>query len=620
MTAPARLPRPAARGGTGGAATRLSRHLRALVAPWRRRLVLVSVLVLAAAGVELVPPLVVRHVIDVSLSRGRTSGLGTAAALYLGAVTASSALTSAYGYLAATVAQRSLAGLRTQLFTHLLVLPISYHDRTPLGDSISRATADVDAIEDLFSSSVATLLGELARLVTVAAAMTALSPTLTGAAALVIPPLVVVTRLLRRRVRDAERASRIAVAAVNGQLAEDLAGVEVVRAFGRQAAFSHRFRLALRAWLRAGNRSVLFNAFYAPTLNVLAAVATALLLWLGGRHAFGMVGTSVGTLTAFVLLFARFFTPLVTLGDEWQTVQRALAGAERVFAVLDLPTDVTTNPSASDHHAAPGGATPRAAGASEPAAIELRDVTFGYQPTRRVLHEVSLTVQPGEHLAIVGPTGAGKSSLLSLIAGLHVPSTGQVRLAGHDPRVLGDRDRRTLLGYVPQTVTLFGGTVTDNVTLGDRDLADEQVQQAARTAGLDRFIAALPCGYDTRLSDSGRGSGAQLSAGQRQLIALARALVTQPGILLLDEATAVIDGASDATFRTALRDRVLPTGTAVLTVAHRLTTAREADRVVVLVGGRVREHGPPQELLAAGGWFADVVALDEAGYDWQHDA
>ncbi len=222
---------------------------------------------------------------------------------------------------------------------------------------------------------------------------------------------------------------------------------------------------------------------------------------------------------------------------------------------------------------------------------------FGYRPARPVPHEVSLTVQPGEHLAIVRPTGASKSSLLSLIAGLHVPSTGQVRLGGHDPRVLGDRDRRALLGYVPQTVTLFGGTVTDNVTLGDRELTDGQVQQAARTAGVDRFIAALPYGYDTRISDSARGSGAQLSAGQRQLLALARALVTQPDVLLLDEATAVIDGASDATFRAALRDRALPTGTAVLTVAHRLTTAHEADRVVVLVGGRVREYGRRRSCL-----------------------
>lgn len=338
--------------------------------------------------------------------------------------------------------------------------------------------------------------------------MAALSPTLTGAAALVVPPLVVVTRLLRRRVRDAERATRIAVGAVNGQLAEDLAGVEVIRAFGQQAAFSHRFRRAVRAWLRAGNRSVLFNAFYAPTLNVLAAFATALLLWLGARHAFGMVGLSVGTLTAFVLLFARFFTPLVNLGDEWQTVQRALAGAERVFAVLDLPTDVTTSPSTSGQPPAPGGANPRAAGVIGSAAVELRNVGFGYRPGTPVLHGVSLTVQPGEHVAIVEPTGAGKSSLLSLIAGLHVPSAGQVRLAGHDPRVLGDRDRRALLGYVPQTVTLFGGTVTDNVTLGDRELTDDQVQQAARTAG---------AGDASRRTAAGRGDGGHRRRERRDL-------------------------------------------------------------------------------------------------------
>ena len=318
---------------------RLSPHLRALVRPYRRRLCAIALLVLAAAVLEIVPALVVRHVIDDSLVRGDTAELPGAAVLYLAATTGVTALSAGYGYLAATVARRCLAGLRTRLFAHLLVLPTSYHDRTPVGDSISRATADVDAIDDLFSSSVATVLGEVVRLLTVAVAMLVLSPVLAASSALVIPPLVLLTNVLRRRVREAERATRVAVGAVNAQLAEDLSGVEVIRAFGRQRTFHDRFRRALRTWLQAGNRSVRFNAFYAPALAVLAAVATALLLWLGGRDAFGAIGISIGTLTAFVLLFGRFFAPLVNLGDEWQTVQGALAGAERVFAVLALPSD-----------------------------------------------------------------------------------------------------------------------------------------------------------------------------------------------------------------------------------------------------------------------------------------
>jgi ABC-type multidrug transport system fused ATPase/permease subunit len=588
----------------GPTAVRLGPHLRRLAAPWRGRLALLGALVLAAAVLELVPPLVVRHVIDHNLTPGDARGLGTAALLYFAAATAVAGLSAGYGYLAATVAQRSLAGLRARLFGHLLALPVDYHDRTPVGDSVSRTTADIDTIDDLFSSSVATLLGQVVRLATVAVAMAVLSPALAAVAALVILPLVVVTNVLRRRVRDAERTTRGAVGAVNARLAEDLAGIDVVRAFGRQRAFAERFRHALLGWLRASNRSVLFNAYYAPILGVLAAVVTALLLWLGGRDAFTAIGVTVGTLTAFVLLFARFFTPLINLGDEWQTVQTALAGTERVFAVLELRAD------------RPEPTTP-APGVEPEAAIDVESVSFGYAPDRPAVQDLSLAVQPGQHVAVIGRTGAGKSTLLSLLVGLHAPWSGRVAIAGADPCGLDDRRRRALLGYVPQTVVLFTGSVTENITLGDPELSPEQVRRAARTAGADAFIAALPDGYDTLLSDT--GTGVRLSAGQRQLLALTRALVTDPAVLLLDEATSVVDGASDAAFRAALHERVLPRGTAVLTVAHRLATAREADQVLVMAAGRIVERGAPVTLLATASRFADLAALEAAGWDWQDD-
>ena len=545
-----------------------------------------------------------------------------AAALYLAAATGVAAASAGYGYLAATVAQCSLARLRTRLFAHQLALPMSFHDRTPRGESISRATADVDAIDDLFSSSVATLLGEVVRLATVVVAMIALSPVLAAAAALVVPPLVLITNVLRRRVRDAERATRAAVGSVNAELAEDLAGVEVIRAFGRQRQFDIRFRRALQGWLRAGNRSVLFNAFYAPVLGALAAVVTALLLWLGGRDAFAAIGVSIGTLTAFVLLFARFFTPLTNLGDEWQTVQAALAGAERVFALLELPTG---RPPSSPGSAGPATREPARTAARRPSqagapAIVLRGVTFGYEPGRPVLDRVDLAVHDGQHVAVVGRTGAGKSTILSLVARLYSRWSGSVQLAGTEPSRLDDSGRRSLLGYVPQTVDLFSGTVADNITVGDPAVSLDQVRRAAHIAGADAFIAALPDGYDTWLADSGRGQGVQLSAGQRQLIALARALATTPTVLLLDEATSVVDGASDAAFRRALHEHVLPGGTAVLTVAHRLATARQADLVLLVEDGRIVEHGAPATLMSTDSRFADLVALEEAGWDWQGES
>ena len=580
-------------------------QLLQLVRPWWARLLLVAAAVLGAAVLALIPALIVRHVIDHNLTPHRTAGLAPAALLYLAASAATIALTAAYGYLAATVAQRSLAGLRTRLFSHLLHLPTGYHDRTPIGDSISRCTADIEAIDDLFSSSVATLLGQSVQLVTVAITMLALSPPLTAAAAVFMPPVALITGYLRRRIRDAERDTRTAIGLLNTQLQEDLSGAEVIRAFGRQAAFTDRFRLALTGWLRATNKSTFYNAFYAPSLGLLSALATALLLWLSGHNAFDTIGVSLGTLTAFILLFAQFITPLTNLGDEWHSVQAALSGAERVFSVLDLPTD---------DHSGPAPATPTCG-----PALEVDRITFGYAPGAPVLHEVSVAVHPGEHVVVVGRTGAGKTSLLALLAGLYTPWTGHVYVAGQQARTLDDTARRAVLGFVPQTVQLFSGTVHDNLTLGDQTITAEQARRAATLAGADPFIRALPDGYDTILSDSSRGTGVQLSAGQRQLLALARALVTAPAALLLDEATAVIDGASDAAFRTALHEHVLAAGTAVLTVAHRLATAREADRVLVMAGGHIVEQGTPSELLTSGGRFATLIALDDAGWDWQHD-
>ncbi len=593
------------------APTRLAAQLLALIRPWRTRLAAVVAGVLAAALLDLAPPLVIRYVID-GLAAARTQGLAAEAGIYLGAVATTQILTAGYGYLAATVAQRALAVLRTRLFAHLLALPTGYHDRTPVGDAIARATADVDTIDDLFSASLVTLLGETVRLVTVATAMLILSPALTLAASLVIPPLVLLTAYLRRRIRDAERATRTAVGAATTQLQEDLSGVDVIRAFGRQTQFADRFRATLRRWLRATNTSTRYNCVYAPALAILSAAATAGLLWLGGGAATGIVGVSIGTLTAFVLLFAKFFTPLINLGDEWQAVQAALAGAERVFAVL---AQAATAPAAR----APAARAPATTPSDMEPAITLDRVSFGYQPDRPVLHEISLTVAAGESVALVGRSGAGKTSILALLTGLYPPSAGRVAVAGRDPTTLDDDDRRGMLGVVSQAVQLFTGTVHDNVTLGDPTITPDQVAHAARIAGAHAFITALPDGYHTVLSDTGRGTGLALSAGQRQLLALARALVAAPRVLLLDEATAIVDAASDAALRTALRRHVQPAGTAILTVAHRLATARDADRVIVLAGGRIIEHGTPAALMATDSHFAALLAIEEAGWEWEHD-
>ena len=596
-------------------------QLWTMLTPWRWVLALVGVSVLLGAVLELVPPLLVQQIVDAHLKLGRSEGLLWIATLYLGATAAVQVMGFLTEYLTATIAQGVLRELRVHLFTHLQTLPLPYYDRTPLGDTISRCTADVETVSTLFTTAAAggavassgggqggtsgaTVLMGVVRLGTIAAAMVALSPLLSLVAALAVVPVVLVSRYFQVRVRDAERASRQAVGLQNTHLQEMLGGMEVMRALGSEAAFIARFRAALRDGLAAYNRATVYSALYIPMMVMLSALAMALVLWVGvtGQGMLASLDISLGTLTAFVLLLQRFFVPIMALGNEWQTVQAALTGLERIFQVLALPSETPT----------PG--SPRQPQSRSNAAIEMRQVFFGYLPNRPVLRGVSLAAQPGEHIVLVGRTGAGKSSVIQLLGGLYTPWSGTLHVAGVDPTVLTDDRRRRTVGVVLQVVQLFRGTVVDNLTLGDGSVSREAVLRAAAIAGADVFIQALPQGYDTLL-----GEGVQLSAGQRQLLALTRALVWDPAVLLLDEATAAIDSASEAALRSALRAVVLDCGRTVLTVAHRLATAQEADRVLVMEAGQIMEEGSPAELIRQGGRFAALLELEAAGWDWQTD-
>jgi len=354
--------------------------------------------------------------------------------------------------------------------------------------------------------------------------------------------------------------------------------------------------------LRAANRSTVYSSFYPPVTALMTYGTIAFLLWVGTRDAIGTLGISIGTLTAFALLLQRFFAPVTALGDEWQTVQGALSGAERIFEVLSLPVDQPPKPSPQRR---------------QRDGIVCEDVVFGYAPGEPVLHGVTVHVAPGEHVALVGRTGAGKTSIVHLLSGLYEPWRGTVRVAGHDPRTLTDEDKRHALGIVPQMPQLFTGTVLENLTLDDDRVAESTVIEAARISGADAFIRSLPNGYQSMLRGSGRGQGVQLSAGQEQLLTLTRALVSRPAVLLFDEATSLVDGASEAALREALRSTVLKRGTAVLSVAHRLATAAQANRVVVIDQGRIVEAGAPAELIARGGRFALLMELEAAGWNWR---
>jgi ATP-binding cassette subfamily B protein len=572
-----------------------------LARPWWGRLTVIAVCVVGAAVAGIVPPLVVRQVVNADLVPRRTAGLPSAGLAYLGAVAVGAALVYAYSYLAAIVAQRVIVAIRVRLFSHLSSLPVSYLDRTPVGDTISRATADVETIDTLFTDGVTTLVGQAVSIVAIAVAMIVVSPLLSLVSLLVLPPLVLASRWLQVRIRDAERATRIAVGELNTQLSETVGGTETIRAFHREEAFIVRFRMALHRTLVAQESSVRYNAFFTPVTALLSSTVIGLLLFVGARGAFGTAGVNLGTLVGFVMLFQGFFAPIVALGDQWNAVQAALAGAERVFEVLDLPVEPSPQGSREDGRAG----------------VVVDNVSFGYHRGLHVLHDLSLVVHPGERVAIVGRTGSGKSTLLALAVGSYEPDAGTVLLAGRHPRDFDEHERRQVVGVVPQRVQLFSGTLRENVTLGDEAISDDAVMTTMTLVGLDALVGALPQGLDAELAGAGGGAGLTLSAGQRQLVALARALVAEPQVLLLDEATAAVDAHSEASFRAALSRTTWSKGCAVVMVAHRISTARDADRVIVMEAGRIVEEGAPGDLVATGGRFAALAALDEAGWSWE---
>jgi ATP-binding cassette subfamily B multidrug efflux pump len=373
-------------------------------------------------------------------------------------------------YLTATIAQGVLRWLRVRLFSHLLTLPLSYYDPTPLRDTISRCTADVETVSTIFTTAVAEAVASSGGVATGMSAATlllgvALSRLLSLVAVLPVVPVVLVTRTFQVRVRDTERASRQAVGLQNTHLQETLGGVEVIRALGGEAAFIARFRAALRDTVAAYNRATVYSALYIPLIVIVSALAMAMVPWVGvaGQDLLASLNVSLGTLTAFILLLQRFFVPIMTLGNEWQTVQATPAGLERIFQVPALP---------SAHLAA---RSPHQPLSRSDTAVEMHQVVFGYLSNRPVLRVVSLAAPPGEHIVLVGRTGAGKSSVLHLLGRLYSPWSGTVRVVGADPTLLTDGQRRRAMGAVQQVVQLFRGTVVDNLTLGDRSRAREAV-------------------------------------------------------------------------------------------------------------------------------------------------
>ncbi|MEJ7654471.1 MAG: ABC transporter ATP-binding protein [Chloroflexia bacterium] len=542
-------------------------------------------LLVGIAILGVVPPFLLSRAIDGPIRNDDPSGLWAIAALYALSVLLSFGLQFGQVYLLQHSGQRALADLRRRLFDHMLRQNLDFHGRHSVGELIQRMTGDIEALNSLLSSSVVTILTEGVSLIAVVVVMFAVNWRLAMIALAVLPVLTLVTRFFRRRIRATSTAERSMIARVSAFLNEQVNGMLLIQMFRREPASASGFEDLNRRYRAALLKQRKQSAVFLSVLEVLAALAMAMLLYWGGRGVLAGWAT-LGVLVAFVQYAERAFQPILRLSEQYNNVQIALASAERVSRLLN------TIPSIQDPE------KPVKLGPVH-GAVEFRNVEFAYQPDEPVLRGVSLKIEPGQSVAVVGPTGAGKSSMAALLARYYDPIEGAILLDGHDIRDLTLADLRRTVAVVPQDPICIAGTIASNIRLYDDRLTDEDVRRAAEHVNAHMFIERMPGAYDA-VVDPGGGN---LSVGQRQLLSLARAIALSPkGVLVLDEATSSIDTATEALIQDAL-ERVLQERTSIV-IAHRLSTIRNADRIIVMRRGRIIEDGSHDDLLALDGHYA----------------
>jgi ATP-binding cassette, subfamily B, multidrug efflux pump len=568
----------------------LLRRLLTYLRPYRWHAIAAVSLLLATAGLSLVGPFLTQQALDVAVPARDRALLITLAFVFLLALLVEFVFEYAGSILAAFIGQRVMYDLRIQIFTHLQKLSIPYFDKNPVGRLMTRVTSDVETLNELFSSGLVTVFGDVFTLLAIMTMMLVTDWRLALVAFGVIPLVFLAASIFRRSVRDAFREIRVRLARINSFLQEHLGGVRVVQLFNRQAEAARRFDAINRDHLDSHLRSIRIYAVFFPVIELLSSIAIAALLWYGGLRA--LDGTlTVGVLAAFIQLTRRFFQPLQDLSEKYNLLQSAMASSERIFRLLDTGATVNEPPA------------PRSLTLPIKGEIAFEGVWFRYaEDGPWVLQDVSFTAAPGRTVALVGHTGAGKTTIISLLLRFYDPTRGRITLDGVDIRDLSTSDLRGLIGFVQQDLFLFTGDIQRNLAL-DAPIGEAEVKTAAERVGADRFIGRLPAGYSHVLGERGRS----LSVGERQLLSFARALARDPRVLVLDEATSSVDTQSEAQIQLAISE--VMAGRTNLVVAHRLSTILHADEILVLHHGEVRERGTHRQLLAQNGLYQRLYRL-----------
>jgi ATP-binding cassette, subfamily B, bacterial len=557
-----------------------------LTAPYKLRTILSVFSLLAATATALAPPLLSKYAVDDGIRKHDLQKLWWIVGAFLVAGLANWGMSYVQTYLTGWVGERILADLRNRLFGHLQRLSLGFFERNRAGVIISRLTNDVEALDQLVTDGVTSLVQNTLTLVGTAILLFVLDWRLALATLAVIPFMAVATVLFRVRSTRAYRAVRERLALVTATLAEDIAGMRMVQAFTREQQNIANFRTVSERYRDSNMETVVLNGLYFPFVDLLSSIALAVVLGYGG-HLYFNGDVTIGTLFAFLLYVQNFFDPVQQLSQLYNTFLSATAALDKIMDVLDEEPEVVDAPVARPLPEVQGH-------------VRFEDVHFSYGRGPEVLHGIDLDVPPGTTVALVGHTGAGKSTLAKLLARFYDPTEGRITIDGHDLRDVTQDSLRRQLGIVPQEGFLFAGTVTENVAFGRPDATPEEVVRAAQAVGAHEFILRLEDGYETQLQER----GTRLSLGQRQLVALARALLADPRILILDEATSSVDIGTEQKIEQALR--LLLAGRTAFIIAHRLSTIRDADLIVVLEHGQIVEQGSHDELLQRRGLYTSL--------------
>lgn len=558
-------------------------RLLKFIRPYWRQMAVAFVAMIISSGLTLLIPYFIKVAIDQPITNGDLDGLNQITLVILASFALLYVTSVLQSYWLSWVGQRALADLRGDLFRHLQRLSLGYHDKNIIGVTISRVISDVAVINQLLSEGLIMLIGDTLLLGGIIVIMLSMSVELALLTFSVLPLMVIATAIFARHAKVAFRKTRARIAAVVGDLAENLSGMRVIQAFAQEDTSLERFDEANRANRDANIEAVSLSFVFLPTVEFLGMLATGIVLWFGGL-AIVDGSLTLGVVVAFLAYVTRFFQPIQELSQLYTTMQAAMAGGERVLNLLDTVPEVADKPDAQ--------AIPPLEGR-----VEMRDVSFAYKDDVEVLHDINIVIEPGQTVALVGPTGAGKSSIANLIARFYEVTDGAVLIDGHDVRDVTQHSLRQQMGLVSQDPFLFYGTIADNIRFGQPDADDDAVEAAARLANVHEFVESLPDQYKTRVLED----AANLSVGQRQLISIARAVLADPRILIMDEATSSVDMVTEALIQDAL-DQLLHDRTAIV-IAHRLSTIINADLICVIQDGRIIEQGKHQDLLANEGLY-----------------